>query len=132
MTCSHDFLIIHGMSRKSTNLGHTSEHTFALLGRYGDLVGMLLVNICDASDTAELLELGYRAHAHNLLIVVRHPQRNGIAPVAIARYGPVASIRQPIGESLLFGKLGHPVGLVVVLEQTLFEVLDFDEPATSN
>ena len=90
---------------------------------------MLLVYVGDALDAAELFEFGNGADAHDLLIVVGDPQRNRVAPVTVARYGPVARVRQPVGEALLLGELGHPVRLRVVLEQALLEVLDLDEPA---
>mmetsp|Transcript_11764 Transcript_11764/g.30959 ORF Transcript_11764/g.30959 Transcript_11764/m.30959 type:complete len:724 (-) Transcript_11764:1012-3183(-) len=99
----------------------------AALGRLElDVVDRLAVQVGDLL-TRKLLELFDGPNHLELLAVIRDPHRDGGAPEAVARDGPIARILEPIAEALLLDEVGHPVRLVVVGEQPVLERLDVDK-----
>mmetsp|Transcript_50895 Transcript_50895/g.114448 ORF Transcript_50895/g.114448 Transcript_50895/m.114448 type:complete len:741 (+) Transcript_50895:1036-3258(+) len=104
------------------------EHSFAHLGGDLDVVDEMPVDVGDLPSGVSL-KLGHAADANDLLKVRGHPQRDGRAPVPIARDTPVPRLREPVVKALLLDEGGHPVGLVVAVDQVLPLLLDLDEPA---
>lgn len=91
------------------------QNSLVLLRRNSDVVDELSVDVADILHSRQLLQLLHRPHAHHLLIVIAHPDRNWVAPHTVSTEAPVLSLRQPIVKSLFLSKFRHPCRLLVVL-----------------
>jgi hypothetical protein len=64
-----------------------------------------------------------------LLVVLAHPNGDGVAPETVSRETPVLGILEPVVKTTLLGKRRHPVTLLVVKDQLILEIGDLDKPA---
>ena len=85
------------------------------------------MQIVDA-DAGQLGELIDAADTNNLGHVLGGPDGDGSAPEAVARDGPIARVDEPVVETSLLDLVGDPVGLVVVGDDLVADLLDLDEP----
>jgi hypothetical protein len=114
---------------------YSLEGALALLRRNRDVVDLVRMNIGDALDAGQALQLLNRTNADNLAIgvqsrahaafrrrgihllhVVADPQWNGRAPVPVARHIPIPRVREPVAESVLTNILGHPCVTSIKIE----------------
>jgi hypothetical protein len=72
------------------------------------VVDLVPVQVRDARDAGEALELFDRPDGNDLLVVITHPERDRRAPVPIPRDVPVAGIREPVAEAAVTDVLGNP------------------------
>lgn len=80
----------------------------------------------------KFFKLSDRFNADNLLAIVGHPNRNGVAPVAITREAPVSCIGKPVVETLFLDSSRHPFSVFVFLNEFFLHISDFDEPAVES
>ena len=92
------------------------------------MVDELPVEIGDVLHTCEILEFLDGTHTDDFFKVITDPQRDRVAPVAVAGKAPVLGIFEPVVEALFLGKSRNPVGLHVVLEKVLFDLSHANEP----
>ena len=96
----------------------------------GDFVDVGAVQVEFAERTTHFgLELGDRADTLAVLAVVRHPDGQRGAPVALAADGPVDIVGQPVAEAAVLDVVGHPVDFLVGCDQAVFEGSGADVPA---
>jgi len=93
------------------------------------MVDGLAVQISHLLDAGQFLKFLYGANADHLFEVVRHPDGDGVAPEAVPGKAPVLRILQPVIEPSNLSELGHPIGLLVVLDQLFLDFGDLEEPA---
>ena len=109
------------------DFGNATKKTFAQPRGNCDRVDELPVKIVDGH-SGQFSQFFDRADTEHFFAVVADPEGHRVAPVPVARDGPVARLAKPIAETLLLDEVGNPVGLTVVLQQSLDHSLHSDEP----
>src|SRR4029453_8983338 len=104
----------HGAAFEPTveNLRDATPNLTAAFARNGDLVHEMLVEVGDAG-TGALLQLADAADAHIGLASFAAPNRQGRAPVAVARDRPIAGVFQPVAETAVAQMRRHPANALV-------------------
>ena len=93
------------------HFGDPAERRFAWALRwYHDRVDRFAVEIRHF-DARQFLQFLDGSDTDELLAVVRHPNGNGGAPVAVAAHRPVSSVAEPVTEAFLFDEIGNPVSV---------------------
>ncbi len=77
---------------------------------------------------AFLLKFGAAADDLDIVAAITLPDRDRVAPEAVAADGPVARPLEPLAEAPVLEVLGHPFDLFIGIEHELFDLLDVDEP----
>jgi len=80
----------------------------------------------------KFFKLSDRFNDDHLFAIVGHPNRNGVAPVAITREAPVSCIGKPVVETLFLDNSRHPFSFFVFLNEFVLNISDFDEPAVES
>ncbi len=106
----------------------SSKDTLALLGRNGDVINVILVQIGNVLDTRKLLKFFDGANADHFLEVFGSPDGDGVTPESVSGEAPIFGVFEPVVESLFLGESGDPVGLLVVCQKVFLGGLDLDEP----
>jgi hypothetical protein len=83
--------------------------TLALLGRDGDTVDTLSVEIGDIVSTGKFLELFDGTDANDFLHVFTGPKGDGGTPVSVSGDVPITGVLEPLTESTLSDVLWDPV-----------------------
>jgi hypothetical protein len=65
------------------------------------MVNLVTVEVGDALDTGQPLELLDGTDGNNFLVVLAHPQRDGSTPVTVTRDVPIPSVPEPVAEATL-------------------------------
>jgi hypothetical protein len=136
-----ELLFLHGEGVVLLSVGHrtrlkpaikylidTPKYSLACLRGNRDLINEFTVEIGDASDATQSLQLFNGANAHDLRVVFADPDGDGVAPEAVPGEAPVLCILEPIIEATLLRKRRHPMTLLIVLHQVLLDVSHPNEP----
>lgn len=92
------------------------------------MVDKLSVEIRDSFDTRQLFQLLDATDADSLFTVVRHPHRDGIAPVPVSGEAPVFGIDEPVVESFLLNEGRNPSSFGILFKKIFLDVSHFNEP----
>ena len=88
----------------------------------------MLVQICDFL-TALRLQLLQTADHLDVISIIALPDRDRIAPKAVAADRPVAGALKPLAEAAVLKVFRHPVDLLVRCKHERLDLVDIDEPA---
>jgi len=108
---------------------NTLERTFAHFRGDCNLVDVLTMKVLDTFNSREFFKLGDRFNADSFLAIIRNPNGDGVAPVAVAREAPVLGIDKPIVKTFFLDRLRNPVSFVVFLDKLFFDISDLNKPA---
>ena len=78
--------------------------------------------------TAQLLEFSDAANADHVRPIFGNPDGDAGTPEAIATDVPIASVADPIAEAVLADGFGNPANWLVILDDAVAELFDFNVP----
>lgn len=124
----------HGATLEPTieYLRDSSQNTLALLRGDCKVVNVFSVKIGDVSTSSQLLKLLDGANTDYLLIIIGDPQRDWVTPIPVPGEAPVSSVFEPVLEPLVLYPVWNPPWILVVLDESLFDVGDPDEPGADS